>query len=632
MAEEKEERSVEKYEASDEEKPIIDKWKKRFKRAKKFRDAYQAKWLRMYKLYRACLDRKDYPYYSKLMPPIAWKIVETLVSRLVAAKVVSRVIPREMADVDSPSVEEWNDLIKYDFDIIKLRNKRRQWTKSAVMYGNGIGMTTWRYEPPLEEGGVPEYDDPDLTILDLWDVLPAPETIELHEDCPWLIRRLTNKTIKQLEREEKAREGVKAKDEKGKESDGRIYKNLQCVEDKKVDDWKKERYEINTKKMAQIVGGEESGGEVEDEEVGEKGEEEKKVERWECWDFEEGKLIVIANKEIIIRDDDSPYQKINHGRIFINLPGIPLDWEFWAQSFLEPAESNIYEITDSRNQRLDTLALLSDPVTKIKKDSGITKSDIIFKPGAIWELRRTDDAVVEKLPDPSYMTVEEERALREEIESTLALSEYLQGIPQSKQEAQGKVAMLLGEANLRLSDLTNNSAEALTQMVNNFIQLNNEFISKDKSYRITGKDIDFKTFAMKDKEIKVDSIVEIEPVVPPDKETRINQILLLFEKLIDEDTPDANDPNQVNQWLRRKRTLQEMLLEEFGKEAYTDELLGEKKEVAKPAVAVAPKEPAVEQPPIPPTIEPMPSGEALPEAPQGIMGRIASKIPLLKRL
>lgn len=69
---------------------------------------------------------------------------------------------------------------------------------------------------------------------------------------------------------------------------------------------------------------------------------------------------------------------------------------------------------------MDDVILMLDPVIKIRKDSGISKNDIIFAPGAKWELRKMDDVLVERLPDISLMGTEEEKALRDEIERTLA--------------------------------------------------------------------------------------------------------------------------------------------------------------------------------------------------------------------
>ena len=555
--------STVRYQPSERDTELLTKWKARFKRAKEFREPYQAKWLRMYRLYRAYQHKQNYAYNTRLMPPIAFEIVKTVVSRLATAKRKTRVIPRDKTDIESTALGSWSDLVNYDFDIIELAKKLPNWIESSVLYGNGIAKLAWKVINRKRSDGTVKtiYDDPTMILCDLWDFLPAPETEDLQDGCPWLIHRIV-----------KAKEKISKEEEN--RGDNKIYKNLEFCEPKIVEDWKKERYEINSKKMSQIDGDIKRADTGEQKVLPVKNDQEKQLELWECWDYEEDQLIVIANGEVVIRDDENPYLDVNNGHIFVDLPDMSLLWEFWATGHVEPVESTIMEIADLRNQRMDDVILMLDPVVKIRKDTGITKNDIIFSPGAVWELRKMDDVVIERPPDISLMGVNEDRLLRDEISRTLALGEYLQGLPQSSSEPLGKVAMLLGQSNLRLSMNAQNISNALTTVANILIQLNREFIGEDKLYRIVGNIVDFKEFKSEDKKVQVDAIVEVEPVIPPDKQARLNQILLLYDKLIAQDKPDPNNPADVKHWLIRKRALQKMILEELDLDQYVDILLG----------------------------------------------------------
>lgn len=595
------------YSPTDSESALIEKWKKRFTRAENYLRPYRAKWLRMYKLYRAYQEKVNYAYQTRLMPPIAFQVVETVASRMVTAKRKTRVLPREKKDVDSKSIQAWDDLVNYDFDVIRLQKKLPRWIKSATTYGNGIGMVTW-----LTDAGI-DYDDPFLTVCDLWDILPAPETEDLEEDCPWLIRRII-KSKEKIERDEKAR------------GDNALYKNVNFLHSKQVEDWKQERYDINTKKMGQIQS---TSSKVQSEAVikvtGEKYEREKMIEMWECYDFEEGKLVTIGNREILMRNDETPYREVNHGRIFLNLADHEVNWEMWAIGHIEPVETTIVEIADLRNQRMDDVILMLDPVVKIRKDSGISKNDIIFAPGAKWELRKMDDVVVERLPDISLMGVNEERMLVDEIEKTLAISEYVQGVPQSAGEPVGKVAMLIGQSNLRLSTFAQNLSETLTRLANILIEMNREFIEEDKLYRVVGDEVSFKEFTSEDKEIKVDAMVSVDPAIPPDQQTRLNQVLLLYDKLVAQDKPDPADTDEFTKWKKRKRIIQEMILGEMDKEAYRAVLLGEEKnEPVKKEQEEKSESSAAPQPGIPP--------QTLPQTQQSkpsLIRRILSRVPFI---
>ncbi|MFA6193461.1 MAG: hypothetical protein WC726_01165 [Parcubacteria group bacterium] len=597
------------YSPSSDELALIEKWKKRFNRAETYLRPYRAKWLRMYKLYRAYQEKVNYAYQTRLMPPIAFQIVETVASRMVTAKRKTRILPREKKDVDSKSIQAWDDLVNYDFDIMKLQKKLPRWVKSAITFGNGIAMVTWLTDESVD------HDDPFLAICDLWDILPAPETEDLEEDCPWLIRRVL-KSKEKIEREEKAR------------GENALYKNINLLQPKQIEDWKQERYDINIKKMGQIQSaGSGAQGDSVIKVSSEKYEREKLIEVWECYDFEEGKLVTIGNREILMRNDENPYQEVNHGRIFLNLYDHEVNWELWAIGHIEPVETTIVEIADLRNQRMDDVILMLDPVIKIRKDSGISKNDIIFAPGAKWELRKMDDVVVERLPDISLMGVNEERMLHDEIEKTLAISEYVQGVPKSSTESLGKVAMLIGQSNLRLSSFAQNLSETLTRLANILIEMNQEFIEEDKLYRVVGDDVSFKEFTSSDKEIKVDAVVAVDPVVPPDQQTRLNQTLLLYDKLVAQDKPDPNNIDELKQWKKRKRVIQEMILEEMDKDAYRAILLGEEKE--EPAQNQT--EIKSEESPVAAEVEALPE-KSLPMLPQpqpSFIKKVLSRIPFI---
>ena len=614
--------STVRYQPSERDTELLTKWKARFKRAKEFREPYQAKWLRMYRLYRAYQHKQNYAYNTRLMPPIAFEIVKTVVSRLATAKRKTRVIPRDKTDIESTALGSWSDLVNYDFDIIELAKKLPNWIESSVLYGNGIAKLAWKVINRKRSDGTVKtiYDDPTMILCDLWDFLPAPETEDLQDGCPWLIHRIV-----------KAKEKISKEEEN--RGDNKIYKNLEFCEPKIVEDWKKERYEINTKKMSQI------DGDIRKAETGEqkvlpvKNDQEKQLELWECWDYEEDQLIVIANGEVVIRDDENPYLDVNNGHIFVDLPDMSLLWEFWATGHVEPVESTIMEIADLRNQRMDDVILMLDPVVKIRKDTGITKNDIIFSPGAVWELRKMDDVVIERPPDISLMGVNEDRLLRDEISRTLALGEYLQGLPQSSSEPLGKVAMLLGQSNLRLSMNAQNISNALTTVANILIQLNREFIGEDKLYRIVGNIVDFKEFKSEDKKIQVDAIVEVEPVIPPDKQARLNQILLLYDKLIAQDKPDPNNPADVKHWLIRKRALQKMILEELDLDQYVDILLGPELMQKQEETIITPSngEPVA---PVAPSDDSLPpeAGSSSPVANKNKIRELIGKIPGLGKM
>jgi len=101
--------------------------------------------------------------------------------------------------------------------------------------------------------------------------------------------------------------------------------------------------------------------------------------------------------------------------------------------------------------------------------------------------------------------------------------------------------------------------------------------------------------------------------------------LLLYDKFVAQDKPDPNSPDEVKQWKKRKRAIQEMILEEMGKEAYRVVILGEEKNETTQS-----KEPVIqpgEPPPIseagaPPDALPPPSPQTRPSFLRSVLSRI----------
>ncbi len=593
----------------DQRKNIVTKWVKKFKRDRDFRKPYQEKWLRMWKLYRAFRDKTNYAYDTNLMPPIAFEIVETVKPRLAAAKMNVRILPRFKKDLKSTSLESWDDKIKYDLDHMGFADKKIDWVTSQLIFGNGVIQLMWKGE------------DPFMSMPDLWLFYPDSEATSLNDSRHESLLVYKRKEI--IEEEEEKRGANK------------LYENLDKVANKKItDDPRKERYEINTKKMGQVAKGGEEEGSTSEEKM-----EEEKLELIQIWDHEEDLLMVIANQTELIRYEETPYLNINQGRLFIDLPDHSVPWELWAIGHIEPVETTILEIADSRNQAMDDIVFNLDPIRKIRKASHLKADDIKYEPGAVWLLDKADDAVVERPPDISREWIDKDEVLRREIQTTLAISEYAMGLPKSAQEAQGKVELLLMQTSIRFSLLLRQLEIAMTQIVNNLIGLNSEFLTEDKEYRLIGKEIDFKTFTQKDKEIQVDAIVEIDPAPDDTPEKKKEDVLRLYRIFVAEDKPDPANPEELAQWKTKKRTLQKMILEEFGKEQYEDLIIGlEKKEKTEEAVPAANPQTPPEMPIIPgagpmipaaPGTAPMPA--AIPQD-QSRIKEILKKIPLLNRI
>lgn len=597
------------------EDKLVSLWKTRFDRSENFRRPYIARNIRMYKLYRAYRDATNYAYGTRLMPPTGFEIIETVKPRLASAEITVNIYPTKMEDKDkTDNIAHWDDLIEYDLQVMEFDDKKILWINAMLTYGNGTAQLMWEGD---EDG------DPFLEIVDNFLLYPDPKATNRLKDSDWEIKQ-SFKSKAQIEKAEKARGDNPLYTVMEQDEEDGVYKPVSLIKSKKwkdieegkgldSDDPRRQRYEINTLKMGQISDGR-AVGQGDDAGPGssttDKNEGEKLIEIWECWDHVEGKLQAVFNRTTLVRDEDNPYADVNDGRVFIDLCDISLNWEYYAMGHLEPVETTIHEIADSRNQAMDDIVFSLDPIRKVKKGAGYKDSDFKHSPGAIWYVQKADDVVIERAAEVSRVWIEKDNILRREIESSLAMSEYVRGVPKSGQEPMGKVELLLMQTNIRFSLLVRQMEIAYTDLVNGLIQLNKKMLGEKKSMRILGKNFRFAEFTAADKEVEVDAKVDIVPKKEKSAEQESKEVLEMYKLFVVDDKPEGDQPVEVLAWKKKKNLLQRLIVEKLGYEEYADILAPKEavKSEAKPEVKV-------EEPEIPAVMPPSGPAEGLADNP-----------------
>lgn len=572
------------------ETTLVGLWDKRFKLAEAYRRPYIERNLRMYKLYRAYRQSVNYAYGTSLMPPIGFEIIETVKPRLASADISVEVYPKEVEAKDNENISKWDDLIEYDLDQAKFEDKKIDWIDAMLKFGNGTLQIGW--------DGNKLY----LEVVDNFLFYPDPKSGKRLNGSRWEIKQ-SFKTKAELERDERDREDNplyvvgNGNDEKGKPKSIIYSERWDDIDDQtpRSDDPRRERYRINTLKMGQVDDGKKKDQTVNEgqSDAGDKDTGERLIEIWECWDHIEGKLQVIFNREKLVRDEDNPYANINGGQVFIDLPDISLPWEYYAMGHLEPVETTIHEIADGRNQAMDNIVFNLDPIRKVKKGGGYKSEDLVSAPGAVWQLAKADDVVFERPPEISRSWIEKDEILRREVQTSLALSEYTQGMPKSNQEPASKVEILLMQTNIRFSLVVRQLELAMNELVNAVIEMNQEFLEEDKAMRLLGDNFRFTEFTAETRMIKVDAVVKVRPKREKSPAQEKEEVLELYEIFVTNDTlPEGATPEEQYFYKRKKAELQRVILQKFGYEELEDVLIPEvEMEQPEPPQPATPAEP-----------------------------------------
>ena len=551
-------------------------WLRRFQKAKDYRQPFIDRNLRLYRLYRAYRERVNYAYHTSIMPPIGFEIVETIKPRLAAAEVSIDILPTKAEDLDSDTLERWDDLVEYNLQETGFDDKKIDWIDNMLKYANSPLQLKWNGELP------------DIEVVDGFLFYPDPQASKLLDGSRWEIKQIF-KSKAVIEKEEKARGDnplyiLNIENDEGQPTpliDSDMWKEIEDEQPQKIEDPRRQRHEVNARKMGQIDSNTTKEPNVINEGEGgqrDKDEGERELEIWECWDHVEGKLQVIFNRKFLVRDEDNPYADINEGQVFIDLPCISVPHEYHAIGILEPVETTIHEIADSRNQAMDNMVYNLDPIRKVRQGQGYKTEDLKQEPGATWFLKKADDVAFDRPPEVSRMWVEKDTILRREIQTSLALSEYTQGLPNSGQEPSSKVELLLMQTNIRFSLMVRQLEIAMTKMVNGLIQLNQEFLEDEVAFRLLGDDVRFGKFTLDDKKVVVDSRVRIKPKREKSPEQESEEVMEMYKLFVVDDKPGGGTEVEEKVWKKKKNLLQRLIVEKMGYEAYADILAPEMKE------------------------------------------------------
>ena len=157
--------------------------------------------------------------------------------------------------------------------------------------------------------------------------------------------------------------------------------------------------------------------------------------------------------------------------------------------------------------------------------------------------------------------ISKDTILNRSIQSALALSEYTQGIPQNANEPANKVEMLLAQTGIRLSLLLRQLKIVMKELSNALIQMNQEFLTEDLDYRITGDKTEWKTFRAGAREVNMDARVTIEQKIEKSAVQTANETIALYQALITDEIPLMAQAGgkQLEEFDRKKRVMQKFL-------------------------------------------------------------------------
>lgn len=436
----------------------------RFTRARNYRVSTQDDiWKRSYNNWRGVLDQSLYPWRSKLFIPWTFTVVETIIPKIFAREPKWRALSQSPDfPMDGPRVVQ--DLLTYQWKRLGMRLKMHDYIKDSLMYSKAYAKVSWNFktktkiimEPVVGEDDVITFkqvtksviahDDPKVDIVDPFDVYVDPDSVA-GEPVMYLVHR---KTVPMKDLEENPN-----------------YQNVAMIKQKGSSDEyldKLPRYNNHAP---------------------EKDTYKDLVEVLEYW--EEDRLIVVANRSVVLRDSPNPY---HHKQIpFVELDDYRDPHKYYGQSEASVIDPLQREVNSIRNQRRDYDNLALNPVIQMVPGTIRNPNSAVMAPGNVWMVSDLNSIGVFQLPQLQGASSEIEERTVSDIQRTVAIDEIGIGLlpdnPQRRSATEVVTATTMAGKRFAMKiALLEEAVKKIGQLI---FALNQQFLDRERMIQIVGE-------------------------------------------------------------------------------------------------------------------------------------------------
>jgi hypothetical protein len=421
------------------------------------------------KLYFGHIDSTKTPWKSKVFDPETFEKVERMSSHLTASAPRGTVLPQDWKDVgDLFGATAINEIFKFQWNNPKahMRRKITDVIKSMAMFGSGFGTLHWRFEQKDQkfevEGEVrtekvTTFDAPMFKPIYIYDAYPDPAATNI-EDMQYFIQ-VDYTTMQELKA---ANKGVNGK--------GR-YKNLEeLAEAIKNDSTATEesfRTEVDRLKF-------QTSDSLKN-----------RVKLYRYYSKEKW-ITVAADFDILIENRPNPYI---HGELPIHkVDDHTYPNQLYGTGEVQPIASLQRGLNWMLNARIDNVNMAMNPMFQTVKGDKFAHTWKI-KPGQKWMVERQGNVQPFQFPDVTANThTQISNYFKDSIARTLGNFDVLTRNETSNERTATEVNAIEGEQNARLRQKEGNVDEFIKRLVDQWIKLNQQYLTANKMIRIVGRE------------------------------------------------------------------------------------------------------------------------------------------------
>ncbi|MHB8483964.1 MAG: portal protein [Nitrospiria bacterium] len=377
--------SVKTYQPTVQDGALITMVNERYDIAHKNQYPYWIDFDRYYKMYESYINENKEIYQTKIFIPMVFSVIERFLPRIISSKPTVNFMPRRPDTVEK--AQNMQSLFEWQWDQVSRRKgggmylEMLRFVKEALISGSAIAKVPWikeerevkKYdnENNVVNRIVKYFDGPDFELIDPYDFFYDPEAYDLQR-ASWVIHR-TRKTLDEMKSVNKSK-GVE------------IYKNLNILEQMKPDNLSATENDFKYRRKVALGGGQVL---VLDDTTD-------KYELMECWGmfpkFDkngkipdsqdlEARVVVLANRSVIVRDIPYPYW---HGKKpFIKYTPFPRQWEFYGIPIIKHLERIQFYMNEFVSQKFDNQVIELNQMLVIDPQANVEDWQLVWRPGGV---------------------------------------------------------------------------------------------------------------------------------------------------------------------------------------------------------------------------------------------------------
>ena len=470
-------------------------------------------WVKYYKFYRGKYDfEDDFPFSNRMVPPIAYSVVETVTPRLMNGMFGSRkfleVLPRD-DDADIAQSKRVRDLLLYQcHDEIDIVPRFTPWLKSAAIYGTAICQIGWeertetviKRKSGMADGAGPEpvpgyveekvevkISRPTLEPLVIYDFWIDPHVVgsDAIERAKYCIRKENVRPSELARRMNEPSTGYFTRPETLKPAEGASSEDTQYRDDERIGLGLPALFgESQQSPVSQSVELLHYWGEFQETEGGE----------WKEW------CIVIADRKRLVKFVENPF---GGHKPFIHVAPTPDSTEFYGIGEIECIEDLLEAYICWFNQTYDNVALMLSPQWLMRADALLDLDEILRpRPGGVVRVDEKFgagiplDQIAKPIVHPDLRSSgwRIQDTIKEQMDRANGQFDYTRGDKSDTANATATgIAAIIGEANARFqSKIAICQYQFIKKLGSWLLRLNARYMPPEKAVRILGDEEGYK--------------------------------------------------------------------------------------------------------------------------------------------